>query len=141
MATPLSGRGEGAGPLGQPLDDTVVVGEVPGLDAIHKLASPSPPFSFWLPSLATDSDVSPGPSMPRTSVASAMTCSTRSPAVVGTVSLSPVRPFVDTSRTTSPSAPDCATPVSRIADTASSFAPSYGLATTIVFGPGLGFSQ
>src|SRR6516164_277547 len=140
MATPLSGRGEGDGPPGQPLDDTVVVGEVPGLDAIHKLASPSPAFSFWLPSLATESDVSPGPSVPRTSVASAITCTTRSLVVVGTVSLSPVRPFVDTSRTTSPSGPGCATPVNRIADTASSLSPLYGFATTIVFGPGVGFS-
>ena len=71
--TPFSTRGDGAGPLGQPLDETVVVGDVPGFVEIHKLASPSPPFSFCRPSFATDTDVSPLPRLPRMKTASAIT--------------------------------------------------------------------
>src|SRR5215831_2582812 len=45
-ARAFSGRGEGAGPLGHPLDDTVVLEAPPGLVEIQRLASPSPAELF-----------------------------------------------------------------------------------------------
>src|SRR5215831_12051357 len=125
MATPLITR------LAHPEEETVVAPALPGFVEIHRLASPLP-ASVWPPSFAIDRDVSPGPSAPLANSPSAITWTTRSLVVVGTVSLSPVRSLVETSRTTSPSGPGCATPVNRIADTASSFGPLYGFATTIV---------
>src|SRR5262249_36562558 len=96
-ARAFSGRGEGTGPFGQPLDETVVLDAPPGLVEIQRLASPSPAEPFCSPSLATDADVSPLPSVPRLRTASAITWMTRSLLVVGSVSVSLVRPVVDRS--------------------------------------------
>src|SRR5262245_18643280 len=69
MATPLTME------LAQPLEETVVLGNAPGLVAIHKLASP---LLVCPPSLAIDREVSSGPRTPRLTRRSAITWTTKS---------------------------------------------------------------
>jgi len=106
--------------LAQPLDETVVFNSSPGLVEIHKLASP--PSTGCAPSFATDLVVSPLPKVPLTMSASAITRTTKSFVVVGTISLSLVRALGKTSSAIAPSGFAWATLPKRMTETAGALA-------------------
>jgi hypothetical protein len=106
-------------------------------------AGVTPPSTGCAPSFATDLGVSPLPKVPLTMSASAITRTTKSFVVVGTISLSLVRALGKTSSAIARSGFAWATLPKRMTGTAGALAvvSAGGFVTTTVFRPGGGFSQ